>query len=165
MPYSRVTVREAQVQDVPVILNLIRKKAMFDRVLDEVEATEETLRDYLFGDRPSAHVLLGELGGRVVGFALYFLTFSSFLARPGIWLDDLYVNKEARGNGVGAALLTHLARIAKGNGYGRIEWVTAIDNLKGLKFYSRNGAEVQEQVRVLRLSRAEVAQLAEHGAA
>ena len=160
---SLVAVREAEPRDVPRILDLIRKKAAFDGVPDRVEATEDALHNHLFGDRPSAHVILGELGGRVVGFALFFLTFSSFLARPGIWLDDLYVDEDVRGNGVGAALLTHLARIAKSKGHGRIEWVTAADNSKGLNFYRRSGAEIQERVRVLRLGRAEFCRLAEQG--
>jgi GNAT superfamily N-acetyltransferase len=87
-----------------------------------------------------------------------------FLARPGIWLDDLFVDEDARENGVGAALLTELARVADRNGFARIEWVTAVDNAKGLAFYRRNGAQVHDTVRVLRLGRAELSHLARAGA-
>ena len=92
--------------------------------------------------------MFAEIDGKPVGFAIYFLTFSSFLARPGIWLDDLYVDENARGLGAGKALLAHLAKLADERGYGRVEWVTAANNEKGLAFYRRNGARVQEVVRV-----------------
>lgn len=151
--------------DVGLILRFIRKKADFDGVPHWVEATEEQLRTELFGPQPKAFVLFAEMSGQVVGFAIYFLTFSSFLARPGIWLDDLFVNEETRSLGVGKALLTHLAKIADERGYGRVEWVTAAHNAKGLAFYQRNGAKVQEVVRVLRLDRAAISRLARKGAA
>jgi GNAT superfamily N-acetyltransferase len=159
-----VTIREALRQDAELILEFIRKKAGFDGVPDWVEATEEKLASELFGLKPVAFVLFAEIEGKAVGFAIYFLTFSSFLARPGIWLDDLYVDESARGRGAGKALLAHLAKIAEERGYGRVEWVTAADNAKGLAFYRRNGARVQETVRVLRLDRAAIAELARKGA-
>ena len=162
---SIVAVREANKQDVSLILGFIRKKAVFDGVPNWVEATEEKLADELFGPKPSAYVLFAEIGNKVVGFAIYFLTFSSFLARPGIWLDDLYVDEDARSKGAGKALLAHLAKIAEVRGYGRIEWVTAANNAKGLAFYRRNGARVQETVRVLRLDRKAIADFAKKGAA
>ena len=147
------TVRETNRLDVPLILGFIRKKATFDGVLDRVEATEERLAEELFGPRPVAFVLFAEVNGEVVGFALYYLTFSSFLARPGIWLDDLFVDESARGQGAGRALLTNLGHLAAQRGYGRMEWVTGVRNEKGLAFYQSNGAQVQERVRVLRLDR------------
>lgn len=158
-----ITIREGTRQDVALILSFIRKKAAFDGVPDWVQATEEKLECELFGPQPVAFVLFAELDGKVIGFALYFLTFSSFLARPGIWLDDLFVDECARGQGAGKALLAHLAKIADERGYGRVEWVTAADNANGLAFYQRNGAKVQETVRVLRLDRAAVSQLANKG--
>jgi GNAT superfamily N-acetyltransferase len=163
--HSRIAVRSATPADVAVILGFIKRKAAFDGVPDWVEATEDALREALFGSHPTTHVLLGELDGRVAGFAIYFLTFSSFLARSGIWLDDLYVDEGDRGSGVGSALLTRLAAIAAERGYGRLEWVTATDNTKGLAFYRRNGAEIQEKVRLLRLGRKELSRLAREGAA
>ena len=162
---SAITIREATKLDVPLILGFIQKKAAFDGVLHRVEATEEKLAGELFGPRPGAFVLFAEIGEEVVGFAIYYLTFSSFLARPGIWLDDLYVEERARGQGAGQALLAHLAKIADERGYGRVEWVTAAANAKGLAFYQRNGARMQETVRVLRLDRPAISRLAQEGVA
>jgi GNAT superfamily N-acetyltransferase len=163
MNRAAIVVRDALSSEVSLILRFIRRKATFDGVPDWVEATEQSLTAQLFGDRPAAHVLFGELDGTVVSFAIYFLTFSSFLGRVGIWLDDLYVDDNARGRGVGGALLRHLAKVATERGYGRIEWVTAGENARGLDFYRRNGAVVQDGVRVLRLDRSELGRLAEHG--
>jgi GNAT superfamily N-acetyltransferase len=160
-----ITIREASKSDAPLILDFIRKKAAFDGVPEWVEATVDTLSSELFGARPTAFVLFAEAEGQAVGFAIYFLTFSSFLARPGIWLDDLFVDESARDRGAGKALLAYLAKIAEERGYGRIEWVTADDNANGLAFYQRNGARVQDTVRVLRLDRPAIAQLARKGAA
>lgn len=160
-----VNVRETRREDVALILDFIRKKAAFDGVPDWVEATEAKLASELFGPKPMAFVLFAESEGKAVGFAIYFLTFSSFLARPGIWLDDLFVDESERGHGAGKALLAHLAKIADERGYGRIEWVTAADNAKGLAFYRSKGARVQEAVRVLRLDRKAIADLSGKGAA
>ena len=162
---SAVAIREATKLDSALILSFIRKKAAFDGVPSWVEATEEKLTAELFGSRPSAFVLFAEIDGQVVGAAIYFLTFSSFLARAGIWLDDLFVDETARGQGAGKALLTHLAKLADERGYGRIEWVTAKDNAKGLAFYQHNGAKIQEVVRVLRMDRPAISKLAKHGVA
>lgn len=159
-----ITIREAVPQDVGLILSFIRKKAAFDEVPDWVEATEEKLQSELFGPQPRAFVLFAEASGQVVGFAIYFLTFSSFMARPGIWLDDLFVDESARGQGAGKALLAHLAKLADERGHGRVEWVTAAHNAKGLAFYQRNGARVQDVVRVLRLDRPAISRLAHNGA-
>ena len=155
-----VAIREAEPRDLPLIVDFIRRKAAFDGLPDSVEATEPLLQEHLFGQHPAAYVVLGELDGRVVGFASYFLTFSSFLGRCGIWLDDLFVEDSARGKGVGAALLTYLAVLAETRDYGRIEWVTATDNLKGLAFYQRNGAQIHVGLRLLRLEAREVSRLA-----
>ena len=162
-PVPVIKIREAVRQDAALILRFIRKKSEFDGVPHWVEATEEKLAAELFGPQPVAFVLFAERDGQVIGFALYFLTFSSFLASPGIWLDDLFVEEGSRGQGAGKALLTHLGRLAEQRGYGRIEWVTAAHNTKGLAFYQRNGARVQETVRVLRLDRNAISRLAQHG--
>ncbi|MBA3832200.1 MAG: GNAT family N-acetyltransferase [Chthoniobacterales bacterium] len=160
-----ITIREAVPQDVALILGFIRKKAAFDGVPHWVEATEEKLQSELFSQHPKAFVLFAEVSGQVVGFAIYFLTFSSFMARPGIWLDDLFVDESARGQGAGKALLAHLAGLADERGYGRVEWVTAAGNANGLAFYQRNGARVQDGVRVLRLDRPAISHLAQNGVA
>ena len=161
MPDSPIIIREAKREDGPVLLDFIRKIATFDDTLSSVEATEQKLVNQLFGSHPAAFVLFAEIDGQIVGYALYFLTFSSFLARPGIWLDDLYVDEKDRGLGVGQSLLTHLAKIAQERGYGRIEWVTSDDNAKALTFYQRNGAKVRNTERVLRLDGPAISRLAE----
>ena len=163
MSIDSVTVRAAEPRDVPLILGFIRRKAAFDGVPGSVEATEQLLNEHLFCRHPAVHVALGAFDGRVVGFASYFLTFSSFLGRPGIWLDDLFVEDLHRNKGVGAALLTHLATLADAKGYGRIEWITATDNAKGLAFYQRIGAQIHEGVRLLRLESRELSRVAREG--
>ena len=157
---SNVEVRDAQPRDLPAVMAFIRKKAAFDGALESIEVTEEVLHKHLFGDRPSAYVVLAEIDGRAVGFASYFLTFSSFLGRPGIWLDDLFVDEDARGHGVGTTLLRHLAAIAHDRGYGRIEWHAAADNSKALGFYEGKGARLHEDQRLLRLDSSAVSRLA-----
>jgi GNAT superfamily N-acetyltransferase len=156
-----VKIREATAEDTPVILDFIRKKAAFDGVPQWVEATPDKLSQALFGPRPMAFVIFAEIAGKIAGFAIYYLTFSSFLARPGIWLDDLFVHENERGKGAGKALLKHLAKLAEERGYGRVEWVTAAQNAKGLAFYQKNGAQVQDVVRVLRLNQTSISRLAQ----
>jgi GNAT superfamily N-acetyltransferase len=106
-------IRQGTEVDLPPIMELIRWKAEFDGCPDTLEATADQLREAWFSDPPRAHVLIAELDGRVVGIATYFQTFSTFLARPGIWLDDLFVREESRSRGVGKALMEGLARIAR----------------------------------------------------
>jgi GNAT superfamily N-acetyltransferase len=146
-----VTIRQAVVDDVPLILDFIIKKAGFDGAPQAVRATPERLRQTLFADPPMAHILIAEIEGRPVGFASYFLTYSTFLARPGFWLDDLFVDDEMRGRGVGTALLADLARLAQSRGCERIEWTAAAANRRGLDFYRRHGAVVREATRLCRL--------------
>jgi GNAT superfamily N-acetyltransferase len=158
-----IAVRIATAADIPMILGFIRKKAEFDKVPHRVEADEGKLREELFGEHPAAFVIFAEYRGEPIGFALYFLTFSSFICRKGIWLDDLYVDEVHRGRGAGRALLYYLARLASDCGYGVIEWTAGVSNEKGLKFYAENGAILRESVRILRLDRARIAVLAEKG--
>jgi GNAT superfamily N-acetyltransferase len=153
-------IREATVDDIPLILKFIHKKAVFDKASHVVEATPERLKQELFGYHPKAFVFFAELEKETVGFAICFFTFSSFLAKPGIWVDDIFVLDLYRGKGVGTALLTYIARMAKACDYGRIEWMGSITNEKGWDFYKKNGAEVQERARVLRLDRSAIIQLA-----
>jgi GNAT superfamily N-acetyltransferase len=128
--------------DVPMILQLIRELAEFERLLGEVTATEEQLRAGLFGPRPSAEVIMARLepGGEIAGFALYFHNFSTFLAKPGIYLEDLYVRQKFRGQGYGAALLRHLAHLALERGCGRLEWSVLDWNHRAIDFYKSLGA-------------------------
>lgn len=163
-PHPSYHVREATIDDVPLILKFIHKKAAFDKASHVVETTAERLKEELFGYHPKAFVFFAELEKETVGFAICFFTFSSFLGRPGIWVDDIFILDAFRGRGAGSALLTFIAKMAKACDYGRIEWMGSVTNEKGMDFYKRNGAEVQERARVLRLDRAAISQLAQKGA-
>jgi GNAT superfamily N-acetyltransferase len=133
-------IRNATEEDVPLILSLIRELAEYERLSHEVVATEEALRDSLFGESRVAEVLLGYLREDPAGFALFFHTFSTFLGRPGIYLEDLYVRPEFRGAGIGRALLVHLARLAGERGCGRLEWSVLDWNEPAIGFYKSLGA-------------------------
>jgi GNAT superfamily N-acetyltransferase len=155
-----VTVRPASAADVPQILAFIRALADYERLLDRVVATEDGLREALFGPRPYAEVVLAEDGGGAVGFALFFHTFSTFLGQPGIYLEDLFVVPEARGRGVGRALLTHLARLAIARRCGRVEWAVLGWNTPAIRFYESLGARPNEEWTVYRLTGAPLVTLA-----
>jgi GNAT superfamily N-acetyltransferase len=133
-------IRAATEEDVPLILSLIKELAEYERLSHEVVATEEALRDSLFGERPVAEVLIGHLGDEPAGFALFFHNFSTFLGKPGIYLEDLYVRPEFRGAGIGRALLVHLARVARERGCGRLEWSVLDWNEPAIGFYKKIGA-------------------------
>ncbi len=132
---ARAEIRPATEDDVPIILSLIRELAEYERLSHEVVATEGLLRESLFGERRGAEVLIACCKGAPAGFALFFHSFSTFLGRPGIYLEDLYVKPEFRGRGIGHALLTHLARLAKERGCGRLEWAVLDSNEPAIKLY------------------------------
>jgi GNAT superfamily N-acetyltransferase len=135
-----VRIDPATPADVPMILTLIRELAEFERLLHEVTATEAQLQEGLFGARPSAEVVMARIGAEAAGFALYFHSFSTFLGKPGIYLEDLYVRQKFRGQGCGGALLRHLARIALQRGCGRLEWSVLDWNQRAIDFYEGLGA-------------------------
>lgn len=145
-------IRSATPDDVPQILRLVRDLAEYERALHEVKATEEDLRAHLFGPDPKAFALIAEHEGRVVGFAVWFLTFSTWLGRHGIYLEDLYVDPEMRGRGYGKLLLAELARIADERGYGRVEWAVLKWNTPSIEFYRSLGALPQDEWDVYRLT-------------
>jgi GNAT superfamily N-acetyltransferase len=135
-----VTIRKATENDVPIILELIRALAEYERLLDSVTATEDKLRETLFGSRSTAEVVLAFVHEECAGFALFFPNYSTFLAQPGIYLEDLYVKEPFRGRGVGFALLRHLAKLAQERGCGRVEWEVLDWNEPSIRFYKKIGA-------------------------
>ena len=145
-------IREAEPADVPVIADLIRQLAKFEKLESEVVLTEELLRTGLFGARRYAEAVLAEEDSNPIGFALFFHTFSTFLARPGIYLEDLFVLADHRGRGVGRALLAHLARLAVERDCGRLEWAVLNWNQEAIRFYERLGARPNSEWTVYRLA-------------
>ena len=137
------TVRAATRADVPLILTFVRELAAFEKLAHEVVATEEGLVATLFGPRPGADVLIAEVDGVAAGFALFFPNYSTFLGRPGIYLEDLFVRPEFRRNGAGRVLLSHLARLAVDRGCGRLEWAVLDWNAAAIGFYERLGASAR----------------------
>lgn len=142
MSAAAATIRFAHEGDLPVILTFIRSLAKYERLLDEVEADEERLRQHLFGPHPAAEVLLAEIEGQAAGFAIFFQNFSTFLARPGLYLEDLFVDPSFRRRGIGKALLIELARIAVERDYGRLEWSVLDWNSPAITFYEEMGARI-----------------------
>lgn len=151
-PSASIAIRFATVDDVPLILSFIRGLADYEKLLDAVKATEDMLRDTLFGAKPAAEVLIAEDGGTPVGFALFFENYSTFLAQRGIYLEDLFVIPEARGRGVGRFLLQHLASLALERDCGRLEWAVLDWNAPAIGFYKRMGAVMMDDWTVNRLS-------------
>ena len=135
-----VTLRAATIDDIPVILRCIRGLAEYERLAHECLATEELLRESLFGESPAAQVVLAMVGAEPAAFALWFRNYSTFLARPGIYLEDLFVFPDFRGRGIGRRLLAHLAQIAVARGYGRLEWAVLDWNVDAIRFYESLGA-------------------------
>jgi GNAT superfamily N-acetyltransferase len=160
MQTEKFTIRPATLADVPIILELIRALATYERAPEAVTATEEQLADVLFGKKPAADVLLAFEGDAPVGFAVFFYNFSTWLGRPGLYLEDLFVRPEKRGHGYGRALLVHLAKIAHERGCGRMEWAVLDWNEPAIEFYKKLGARPLDDWRIFRLTREGIASLA-----
>ena len=158
-----LSIRPATERDAALILGFIRKLAEYEKLSHEVVATEATLRKYLFGARPMAEVILAYWAGQPVGFALFFHNFSTFLGKPGIYLEDLFVDLEQRGKGIGKALLAHLARIAAERDCGRLEWSVLDWNEPSIRFYRQLGAESKEEWTTYRLTGDALQKLAAEG--
>jgi GNAT superfamily N-acetyltransferase len=148
-----VRIRAATSADVPLILNFIRDLAAYEKLSDEVEATEEKLRQTLFSERPAAEcvIALGD-NDAPAAFAILFTNYSTFLARPGLYLEDLFVKPEFRGRGIGKAMLTHLAKLANERGYGRMEWTVLDWNASAISFYESFGARRMREWQICRLT-------------
>jgi GNAT superfamily N-acetyltransferase len=161
---TSLRIEPATPADVPMILRLIRELAEFERLLHEVTATEEQLHEHLFGPRPKAEVIMGRLpDGEVAGFALYFHNFSTFLAKPGIYLEDLYVRQHYRGRGYGEQLLRRLAGIAVERNCGRLEWSVLDWNQRAIDFYKSLGAVPMNEWTIYRVTGSALQKLGDGG--
>ncbi len=158
-----LSIRGAEREDVQLILSLIVELATYERAAERVAGTPEMLEQALFGEDAVAEAVIAELDGEPAGFALYFRTFSTWLCRPGVWLEDLYVSPEHRRAGVGRALLRHVAAVAVERGYGRVEWSALDWNAPALAFYSSLGAEQLNEWLVHRLDGDALREVAEAG--
>ena len=145
-------IRFAETADAPLILTFITGLAEYEKLSHEMRATEEQLRETLFGPRRYAEVIIGEFEGRPVGFALFFHNYSTFLGQPGIYLEDLFVTPEMRGHGFGKALLTFLAKLAVERKCGRLEWSVLDWNAPAIGFYKKLGAVTMDEWTVFRLT-------------
>ncbi len=162
MPETQaLTLRLANPDDVGLILEFIQGLAEYEKLAHEVVADEDGLRRTLFGDRPAAEVVLADYEGEPAGFALFFHNYSTFLARPGLYLEDLYVRPEQRGRGIGKALLARLAAIAVERGCGRFEWSVLDWNEPAIRFYEAIGAKALEGWTVFRVTGDALASLAD----
>ena len=159
-----LSIRSAVAADLPLIAELIRALADYEKLAHEVRFDEAVLGEKLFGPRPYAEVLIGEIDGEPQGFALFFHNFSTFEGKPGIYLEDLFVRPEARGAGLGKALLVHLARIAVERGYGRMEWMVLDWNENALRFYRSLGAATVDGWELCRVTGDALPALARSGA-
>jgi GNAT superfamily N-acetyltransferase len=159
-PARRLAVQPATPDDVELVCALIRELAEYEQLAHACVVTTDALREQLFGARPAAECLIGLVDGVPQGFALFFTSFSTFLCRPGIWLEDLYVRPAARGAGLGRALLVRLARIAVERGCGRLEWTVLDWNESALGFYRALGARPMDEWTTQRLDGDALAALA-----
>ena len=160
-PAADVRIVPATERDVPTVLSLIRALAEYEQLAHEVEATEDDIRDSLFGDWPGAEVVLAYIGSDLAGFALFFHNYSTFLGRRGLYLEDLFVLPAYRGKGVGRRLLAHLARIALERRCGRMEWWVLDWNESAIRFYRSIGALPMDDWTVYRLTGDALARLAD----
>lgn len=153
-------IKPATILDVPLILNFIKELADYEKLLHEVVATEEILKETLFSEKAHAEVIIGYLDQQPVSFALFFHNFSTFLGRPGIYLEDLFVKPEARGHGVGEKMLAYLAKLAKERKCGRLEWWVLDWNEPAIGFYKKIKAKPMDEWTVYRLTGESLEELA-----
>ena len=146
------TLRAAELRDVAPIVSLIRELAEFEHLTHLLQVTPEKLRPHLFGEKPAAEAMVADVQGQVAAFALFFTNFSTFLAQPGLYLEDLFVQPAHRGNGIGEALLKRLAAMAVERGYGRFEWSVLDWNENAIRFYQRMGATMMPDWRICRIA-------------
>jgi GNAT superfamily N-acetyltransferase len=163
-PVPGLRLRAAVATDAELLLELIRELAGFERLSHAVVADAAALRRHLFGDRPAAEALVAEVDGAPAGFALYFPTFSTFVGKPGLYLEDLFIRPAFRGRGIGRAVLAHLARLAVERGCGRLEWSVLDWNERAIGFYRKLGARAMGDWTVYRIDGEPLDALAKGGA-
>jgi GNAT superfamily N-acetyltransferase len=148
----QISIRRATPADVSLILTFIRELATYEKLAHEVVAREEDFHEALFGAHPVVEAVIASLDGEPVGYALFFANFSTFLGKPGLYLEDLYVRPEARGHGAGRALLEHLAQIAVDRKWGRFEWAVLDWNEPSINFYKKMGARAMDEWTIFRMT-------------
>ncbi len=158
---TNLRIEKANEKHLPLILSFIRELAEYERLSHEVVATEKSLRDTLFGERAAAEVIIAYYENEAIGFALFFHNYSTFLSRRGLYLEDLYVKPEARGKGIGRALLVYLARLARERNCGRFEWSVLDWNEPAINFYKSLGAVAMDEWTTFRLTGAALERLAD----
>lgn len=147
-----ITLRLAEERDIPLILSMIKELALYEKLIDNVTANEDILKENLFGKRKYAEVIIAEFNRKPVGQALFFHNFSTFLGKPGVYLEDLYVKPEFRSKGIGKALLNKIVEVAKERKCGRIEWVVLDWNKPAIDFYNKIGAKPMDDWITYRLN-------------
>lgn len=149
---NKIFIRTATEKDIPAIFLLIKELAEYEKLSDQIETTEDELNKTLFGENKFVEILLAEYDGKIVGQAIFFKNFSTFLGKPGIYLEDLYVKPEMRGKGIGKALLDKIILLAKERDYGRVEWSVLDWNVPAIDFYKKIGAKPLEDWTIFRLT-------------
>ena len=149
---EKISIRESTIDDIPLILNFIKELAEYEKMLDEVFASEATLKESLFGSNKYAEVLIAEYEGKPAGQVLFFHNFSTFKGKPGIYIEDIYVKPQYRGKGIGKALFNNLNELAKQRNCGRVEWVVLNWNKQAINFYEKIGAVPMKDWIIYRLS-------------
>lgn len=149
---NKILIRSASEKDVPAIFSLIIELAEYEKLSDQVVATEDEIKKVLFGENNFVEILIAEYEGQIAGQALFFKNFSTFLGKPGIYLEDLYVKPEMRSKGIGKALLDKLISLAKERNYGRVEWAVLDWNESAIEFYEKIGAKKLDEWKIFRLT-------------
>lgn len=152
MSSENLTIRRAEKTDIPYILKLIKELAEYEKLLHEVVTTEKHLEEVIFGDKKFVEVLLAEINGEIAGQTIFFHNFSTFVGRPGLYIEDLYVRPQHRGKGIGKALLNGVIELAKERNCGRVEWVVLDWNKPAIDFYKNIGAKPLDEWTIFRLT-------------
>ncbi len=156
---DKLTIRPARPDDIPALLGMIQELADFEDLSDQVVATESDYQESLFGEKPAAEALIAELDGEIAAYAIFFRTFSTFIGKAGLWLEDLYVKPQFRKNGIGKALLRSGAQIARNENAGRYEWSVLDWNKNAIDLYEKAGGTIMEEWRIVRMERESIEKL------